>query len=121
MKQNKLLASFGYAVNGIINVIRHERNMRIHVFIVCIVLVFGFLLKISPMEWIVCVICIGAVLCAECFNTALERLVDELSPEYNKRYGLIKDISAGGVLLMVIASVIVGMVIFIPKLILCVK
>lgn len=113
--KNKLIASFGYAFKGIWLVIKNERNMKIHIGVLALVIIFGFLFCISPLEWIACAICFGAVTGAEAFNTAFERFVDEVSPEFNPKFGAIKDIAAGGVLLVTIFAVVVGVIIFLPK------
>ena len=115
--KNKLFASFGYAFKGIWLVIKKERNMKIHIGILILVIIFGFLFCISPLEWIACLLCFGAVTGAEAFNTAFERFVDEVSPEFNPKFGEIKDIAAGAVLLVTICAVAVGLIVFLPKLI----
>lgn len=91
--------------------------MKIHVGVAVLVLGLGYVLKISSVEWITVVLCIGLVFSAEMFNTALEILVDKVSPQKDPIAGKIKDISAGAVLIAAIISVIVGVIIFLPKLI----
>lgn len=113
--RNKLIASFVYAFKGILNVIINERNMKIHLSVLSLVVIAGFLLHISVVEWIACLLCFGAVLSAESFNTAIEKMLDEVSPEFNKKFGDIKDIAAGAVLITTIFSVIIGIIIFLPK------
>ena len=75
------------------------------------------LLKINKTEFIIIIIVIGLVLVTEIINTAIERLVDLVSPEYNKLAGEVKDIMAFAVFLMAIVSLIVGIIIFMPKII----
>lgn len=81
------------------------------------VIVAGYFLKISPVEWSLVSLSIGLVLGLELVNTAGEKLVDILSPDHDPRYGMVKDILAGAVLLAAIAAAVVGMIIFWPKLI----
>ncbi|MBS1526999.1 MAG: diacylglycerol kinase family protein, partial [Bacteroidetes bacterium] len=77
----------------------------------------GYALNISAAEWLWIIIAIGLVLAAEAFNTALELLVDFVSPQYDKKAGHIKDMCAAAVLLTAVTALIIGAVIFLPKLI----
>ncbi len=115
---NKRLAnSFKYAFYGIAQTYRGEQNLKIHTVIAVLVIIFGFLLKISYMEWLVCLILIGLVLMAEFFNTALEYVVDLASPNVHPLAKAAKDTASAGVLMMAIISAIIGLIIFIPKII----
>ena len=77
---------------------------------------FGFFLKISYVEWLICLVLIGLVLMAEFFNTAIEYVVDLASPKIHPLAKAAKDTASAGVLMMAIISAIVGLVIFVPKL-----
>lgn len=112
----RLLKSFVYAWQGIRSVFGSESNMKIHALVAALIVFMGFAFWISPFEWIAIIICIGLVFSAEMFNTALETLTDKVSPEKNKLAGKVKDIAAGAVLIAAIISVIVGLIIFLPKL-----
>ena len=109
--------SFKYAGEGIWTSFKSERNMKIHVFMMFLVILFGFLLHISLKEWIICIILFSLVIGAELFNTAIETTVDMISLEKSPQAKLAKDISAGAVLILAIASAIIGLIIFIPKFI----
>lgn len=113
----KRLRSFGYAFNGIRLLITKEHNAWIHCFAAVCVVLAGLLMDISKMEWIACVIVIGAVLAAEAVNSAVEALADFVSPEYSEAIKRTKDLAAGAVLLMAMAATVVGGIIFFPKLI----
>lgn len=115
----KRLASFKYAFQGIWLLLRYEHNAWLHCFIGICTIIAGFLLKISAMEWVTVVIVCGCVLAAEAMNTAIERLADVVSPEYNETIKKVKDLSAGSVLLMAFAAVVIGIIIFLPKLMMC--
>ncbi len=117
MKNKKLINSFKYAFSGIKSAFLSERNMKIHVSIALLVILFGFLLKIETWEWIVCIGYFALVIGGECFNTAIEIVVNLAMPEINKDAKRSKDISAGGVLSFAIGSAIVGLIIFVPKII----
>ena len=93
-----------------------ERNFSIDIVFAIITTVLGFICQISAVEWMVVIVCFGLVLGGETLNTALEAIVDMVSPEYHKLAGMAKDCAAGAVLLFAIASFVVGCIIFIPKL-----
>lgn len=112
----KFFKSFYFAFNGIRAAFLSERNLKIHLGFATFIILVSFIFKISLVEWALIVLCIGLVLTAELFNTAFEKLLDFIHPDTNPKIGLIKDISAGAVLVMAIVALIVGMVIFIPKL-----
>ncbi len=109
--------SFVYAAKGIKSFIIREHNAWIHSAATLTVIILGITLHISRTEWMAVIICIGMVFAAEAFNTAIERLVNLVSPDYNKMAGDVKDIAAGAVLLCAVAAAIVGLIIFLPKLI----
>ncbi len=113
----RFFRSFGYAWQGVKAVFASEKNMKIHVAVALLVVFFGFVFRISATEWIAVVICIGLVFSAEMFNTAFETLVDKISPEKDHLAGKTKDIAAGAVLLAALISVVVGILVFLPKLI----
>lgn len=112
----RLIKSFDYAIQGIKLVVRTEANMKIHIGVAIFVVVLGFLFRISHVEWLACVLCIGLVFSAEIMNTAIETLVDMISPEKNAIAGKIKDMAAGSVLIAALMSIVVGVIIFIPKI-----
>lgn len=111
----KRAKSFVYAFAGIKELIKKEHNAWIHCFATICVIVCGIFFNISRMEWIAVSICIGMVLMTEAFNSAIERLTDIVSPEYNKKAGKVKDLAAGAVLLAAIGAATVGLIIFAPK------
>ena len=113
---SKRLKSFTYAGKGLKSFIRKEHNAWIHAIATVLVIVMGIVFGISQMEWVAIILCIGVVFAAEAFNTAIERLVNLVSPEHNPIAGDVKDIAAGAVLICAIAAAIVGGMIFIPKL-----
>ena len=115
--EKRLVNSFKYAWQGIVQSYKGEQNLKIHTFIAILVIVFGFFLRISYLEWLVCLILIGLVLMAEFINTAIEYVVDLASPSVHPLAKAAKDTASAGVLLMAIISAIIGLVIFIPKII----
>ena len=106
----RLRKSFGYAIE-------HEPNMKIHVVVAILVVIMAIILKVSIIEWIILVLLIGAVLAAETINTTIENLVDMYTKEYDEKAKIVKDTAAGTVLILAITSAIIGLIIFIPKII----
>jgi diacylglycerol kinase len=111
-----LLASFGYAFAGLRYLLWTQRNARIHMALGLLAVTAGFFFRIGHDEWLALVLTITLVLTTEGCNTALEAAVDLASPELHPLAKIAKDVSAGAVLLAAIASVIVGLIIFLPRL-----
>jgi diacylglycerol kinase (ATP) len=108
--------SFRAALNGIRLLVNNEHNARIHLFILVLVIIAGFLLKISASEWLALAILSGLVLAGECFNSAVEYLSDRISHEYDEEIRKAKDMAAAGVLISAFAAVVAGLIIFIPAI-----
>lgn len=117
VKTKKMLNSFKYAFEGLIASLKSERNMKIHIFAMILVITAGILLNINKYEWIICIACFAIVIAGELFNTAIETVVDMITPYKNEKAKLAKDVSAGGVLVLAIGSAIIGLIIFIPKIV----
>ncbi|MDP4184916.1 MAG: diacylglycerol kinase family protein [Bacteroidota bacterium] len=111
----KRIFSFKYAFTGIYELIKSEPNARIHLAATICAVAAGFFLQISTSEWCFVIFAIAIVFAAEAFNTVFEKLVDHLFKEYHETARLAKDIAAGGVLICAIAAFIVGLIIFLPK------
>ena len=120
MKGKKLFSwrarakSFKYAFEGL-GVLMGEHNAWIHCCAAIVAIAASFLLKISSGEWCAVIICIGMVLSAEAFNTAIEAVCDHVSEKYAPLIKRAKDVAAAGVLILSIAAVIIGAIIFLPK------
>ena len=112
----KFIKSFKYAFEGILTGIKEEQNMKIHIIIMILVIIFGIMLKISTIEWIICIVLFGLVISMELINTAIENTVDLVTKEKNEQAKIAKDVAAGAVLVSAIASAIIGLIIFIPKI-----
>ena len=115
----KRAKAFGYAWQGIAELFSKEAHAKIHLLATVSVIAFAIIFKCTPAECCLLLLCIGGVLMGEGFNTAVERVCDRVSPEKHPLIKAAKDIAAGAVLLFVIASVAVGLIIFIPKFIGC--
>ena len=113
----KRIESFKYAFNGLKILIINEHNARIHMAVAIIVIITGILLKLSATEWIIIAICISGVFTVELINTAIETISDFISPGKHDMIKKIKDLSAAAVLVWAFATAIIGLIIFLPKLI----
>ena len=113
----KFFNSFTYPVKGLKYAYRNEQNLAFDVGMALIVTIFGFIFKISGSEWIVLVLTIGLVISCELINTAIEATVDLVTQEYHPLAKVAKDTSAAAVFVFAIISVIVGLIIFLPKII----
>jgi diacylglycerol kinase len=109
----KTLSSFKPAFSGLFYVIKNENNFRFHLLATMLVIGFGIYQQITLFDWILLFFTIGFVMSLEILNSAIEKLVDIVSPEHNPRAGLIKDISAASVLVASIAAIIIAVFIFI--------
>ncbi|MUK87094.1 diacylglycerol kinase [Ornithinibacillus sp. L9] len=107
---------FSYACNGIKEVFKSEINFRLHIISTIIVISAGLLFQLSPIEWAFIFFCIGIVLVAELLNSAIEKAMDYIKPEIHPTAKVIKDISAGAVLIAAITAAIIGTIIFLPKI-----
>lgn len=113
----KRIKSFSYAFAGLKVLFREEHNSWIHAVAAVLAVAMGFLFRISPIEWIAVVIVIGMVFAAEIINSSIERTADFVKAERDDRKRDIKDLGAAAVLVCAIAAAVVGIIIFIPKII----
>jgi diacylglycerol kinase len=111
----RLIKSFGYALAGIGYTVKTQMNFKIHLTAIVAVLLTGWYFRLDSSEWLWIILAIGLVLVAELLNTAIELLVDLVSPGFNAQAGKVKDIAAGAVLVAAVIAVCIGAVIFIPK------
>ena len=115
--ETKLIFSFKYAIEGIISTIKEERNMFIHFLIAIIVVITGIYVKLSLNEWLICLLLFALIFSLELINTAIENTVDLVTTKKNKKAKIAKDAAAGAVLIASIFASIIGIIIFLPKLI----
>lgn len=112
----RFLNSFVHAFEGIIRTIKEERNIKIHLLAVIVVISMGLIYKISIVEWMICLVLFGLVISTEIINTSIERAVDLISKEKSDLAKMAKDAAAGAVLVNAIISVIIAGIIWIPKI-----
>lgn len=111
----RLTSSLKYAGDGLKYAYKNEQSMTIHIIITLIVIIFGIILNISSYEWIIVVLCIGIMMCFELVNTSIEAAVDLTTNEYNEKAKVAKDVAAAVSVMFSITSIIVGLIIFVPK------
>ena len=114
-KKPPITKSFGYAFEGIFTCICKERNMKIHCVMAVLVVIAGMILKLSPVEWCICLGLFGLVMALELVNTAVEAVVYLVTSEYKPLAKIAKDTAAGAVLIAAIMAAIAGLIIFVPK------
>ena len=112
----RLSRSFGYAFAGMASAIQTETNWKIGIAESLLVVAVAWYLHISRSDWLVVIIMIGLVLSAELFNSAIEKVIDTLTPSQHPQAKLAKDFAAAAVVVLVIVAALVGSVIFIPYL-----
>lgn len=108
----KFFRGFVYAFNGIAVAIKEQLNLKIHLLVLAVVSASGIYFQLTAIEWAVLFLVFGLVLVAEMLNTAIEYLVDFISPEMHHQAGKIKDVAAGAVLISAIIAATVGLLIF---------
>jgi len=116
MRSRSIVESFRFAFSGLWYALRTQRNTRIHLLIAAAVVALGLWLGLSPTQWAVLALTVGFVLVGEMLNTVAEMLVNLVSPGYHPLAKVVKDVTAGAVLLAAIISVIVGLLVLGPPL-----
>jgi len=105
-----------FSLRGIGTVFKEEFNARVHLLAAMVVIVLGFVLKVSAWEWIILILVMGGVFTMELINTSIEKLADLYSTEFNPKIKKIKDLSAGAVLVASITALLMGFIIILPKI-----
>jgi diacylglycerol kinase len=113
---NSRFQAVKFALEGIKHVLITQPNAKIHAAFTLAVLLFAGLLRLPRLEWVIILLTIGFVWAAEIFNTAIEIIVDVFHPDYDPNAKIIKDLSAGAVLISVLVSILVGLLVFGPHL-----
>ena len=108
--------AFSCAWEGVVYTARTQRNMKIHLGIAVLAVALGFALRIDGASWAAVILCIAAVFAAECVNTAIESVVDLVSPDYAELAKHAKDCAAGAVLVCALGAVAVAAAVFVPRL-----
>jgi diacylglycerol kinase (ATP) len=110
------IKSIGYAFKGALLLLNKEASIKMQFFIALLITAAGFFFNISSTEWIVQLLAIGLVMSMEGINTAVEEIANFIHPEHNNKIGLIKDIAAGAVFFASVFAIIIGLIIYLPKI-----
>ena len=110
------IKSVGYAVKGALLLLNKEASVKVQFFIALLITAAGFYYDISSTEWIMQLLAIGLVMSIEGINTAIEEIANFIHPEHHNKIGLIKDIAAGAVFFASIFAIIIGLIIYLPKI-----
>lgn len=110
------IVSFQYAIEGIVYSFSKGTHLKFHIIAAIAVFILAFLFSVSVFEWLILILISFAVIAAEIINTAIEETCDVLHPEHHPKVRLAKHCAAGAVLILSIAAVIVGLIIFLPKI-----
>lgn len=110
----RFFKAFVYSFEGLWYAFKSEPNFRFELVACIAVILLGIFFEITSVEWIICILCMGAVLAAELFNTAIETLTNLVSPHYHDLAKKTKDLASGAVLIAAICSAVAGLIIFVP-------
>lgn len=111
-KNQKFFKALKNALNGIMYTLKTQRNLKIQIVFAILAVIFGFVLKINSVEWLILILTIFFVFFAELFNTAIETAVDLYTLEYNEKAKIAKDVAAGAVTISAICSIFIGIGLF---------
>jgi diacylglycerol kinase len=115
-KRHSTVDSFGYAVDGFKEALRNEPNIRVHLVIAVAVIALAYFLQVSQTEWVILLFTVAFVLILELVNTTLEAIVDIVSPRRHPKAKLAKDVAAAAVFISALLALVIGGLIFIPRL-----
>ena len=113
----KFVYSVQFAIQGMKQFFSRDRNGKIQTVIGLIAILLGFIVSITPSQWLVVLFCIGLVISLEMINSAIEQFCDLVTTDYHPGIKIVKDVAAGAVLVASIFSLVIGLIIFIPALV----
>lgn len=116
MKKQAFIFSLLNAAKGVVTTALGERNFKIQLVLMGIIISMGIGFSITPVQWIIIILCSGAVLSMELLNTAIEKLADAITTAYHPLIKQAKDAAAGAVLVLSVTSIIIYLIIFIPEI-----
>lgn len=108
--------SLHQAWRGLLHTLRTQRHIKFHFVAGIIVLCFAWWCEVSAFEWLILIFAIGSVIGTEVMNTAIEIVVDMVQPNFNPLAGMAKDVAAGAVLVTTIQAIVIGLIVFFPRL-----
>lgn len=117
LSNKPIIKKFLYALFGFKIALKEEKSLVIHLIFSVLTIIISGVLKLNVIEWAIIIMLIGFVICLELINTAIENMIDMISFKYNFNAKKIKDIAAAATLVLAITSVVVGMIIFISRIV----
>lgn len=117
----RLKRSFKYAIKGVEHALKNEKNFLVHMTVAIVVTISGVVFRLNQVEWLFIIICIFGMLALELINSAIERTVDLITLEKKPLAKQAKDLAAAAVLIYAIMTVVIGLIIFLPKVITLLK
>lgn len=114
-KNNNIFESIKYGLIGILYAFKEERNIKLGGFLAFIIIVLGFIFKLSNIEWCICILSSGLVISLEMINTAIEKAIDIAMPNVHPLAKIAKDVSAGAVVFLILISIVNACLIIVPK------
>ena len=115
---HSLATAFRSAFDGYITFFRYDRNGQLQLAITAAMMLLGLIFKLAITEWCILLLCISLVIGLEMINTAIEKICDRVNPNEDPLIKIVKDVAAGAVLLVSLLSAVIGLLIFIPKMVL---
>lgn len=113
---NRLVKSFTYAFDGLKYAFKYEQNILVHTLATILVIIAGIFFKISLTEWLVLALIIGLVIATELINTSIEATIDLITKEVHPLAKVAKDTAAAAVLVFGLTAIVIGCIIFLPKI-----
>ena len=111
------IKSFGYAIEGVVFSFKKGFHFKFHTLALIVVIILGLIFSITTLEWLIVILISSSIIAAEAINTAIEETCNVLHPEHHPGLKLAKHCAAGGVLILSIAAIVIGAIIFIPKIV----
>lgn len=121
MEMKHFFQSFKFAGKGIWLAVMQQRNLRFQFMVAALVIVAAYIFEVTKVEWCILLLCIGLVISLEIMNTAIELVVNLISPQWQESAGRIKDLAAGAVLWSSIIAVLIGLIVFGNRLLLFIE
>ena len=113
----RLTNSFKYAIDGLVYAFKYEQNIIVHSLVTILVIILGIFFKISYIEWLIIFLIIGLVIATELINTSIEATIDLVTKEKHPLAKVAKDTAAAAVMVFALIAIIIGLLIFVPKIV----
>lgn len=112
-----IFRKFSYAFRGLFISLKEEKSLVIHLIFATLAIIIGVILQLAPVSWAILILTIGLVVSSELMNTAIENVVDMVAFKYNFNAKKIKDVAAAATLVLAVIAIVVGLLLFIPRIV----